>query len=215
MKFGVLGTGVVGQTIGSKLVHLGHDVMMGSRDASNPKAVEWANNEGSPRALYGTFANAAAHGEIIFNCTLGVASLEALHQAGADNLKGKILIDTANPIDYSTNEWLLTVCNTDSLGEQIQRAFPEARVVKSLNTVNCNIMVEPNKLSERTDVFVSGNDADAKKAVTKILHDFGWISVIDLGDIITSRSVEMYIVLWRNFRHVVNSYRFNIKLVSH
>jgi hypothetical protein len=215
MKFGVLGTGVVGQTIASKLVHLGQDVMMGSRDAGNPKAVEWANNEGSPRALYGTFANAAAHGEIIFNCTLGAASLEALQQAGADNLKGKILIDTANPIDYSTNEWLLTVCNTDSLGEQIQRAFPEARVVKSLNTVNCNIMVEPNKLSERTDVFVSGNDADAKKAVTKILHDFGWISVIDLGDIITSRSVEMYIVLWRNFRHVVNSYRFNIKLVSH
>ena len=215
MKFGVLGTGVVGQTIGSKLVHLGHDVMMGSRDASNPKAVEWANNEGSPRALYGTFANAAAHGEIVFNCTLGVASLEALYQAGADNLKGKILIDTANPIDYSTDEWSLTVCNTDSLGEQIQRAFPEARVVKTLNTINCNVMVEPNKLSERTDVFVSGNDPEARKTVSKLLHDFGWISVIDLGDIITSRSVEMYIVLWRNFRHVVDSYRFNIKLVSH
>jgi predicted dinucleotide-binding enzyme len=215
MKFGVLGTGVVGQTIGSKLVYLGHDVMMGSRDASNPKAVEWANSEGSPRALYGTFANAAAHGEIIFNCTLGSASLEALHQTGADNLKGKILIDTANPIDYSTNEWSLTVCNTDSLGEQIQRAFPEARVVKTLNTINCNVMVEPNKLSERTDVFVSGNDPEAKKTVSKLLHDFGWISVIDLGDIITSRSVEMYIVLWRNFRHVVDSYRFNIKLVSH
>ena len=215
MKFGVLGTGVVGQTIASKLVHLGHDVMMGSRDAGNPKAVKWAKNEGSPRALYGTFANAAAHGEVIFNCTLGAASLDALQQAGADNLRGKIIIDTANPIDYSTNEWALTVCNTDSLGEQIQRAFPEARVVKSLNTVNCNVMVDPNKLSERTDVFVSGNDPEAKQAVTKILHDFGWISVIDLGDIVTSRSVEMYIVLWRNFRHVVNSYRFNIKLVSH
>ncbi len=215
MKFCVLGTGLVGQTIGSKLVHLGHNVMMGSRDASNPKAVEWAHLEGSPRALYGTFANAAAYGEIIFNCTLGTASLEALHQAGADNLKGKIIIDTANPIDYSTNEWSLTVCNTDSLGEQIQRAFPEARVVKSLNTINCNVMVEPNKLSERTDIFVSGNDLEAKKTVTKLLRDFGWISVIDLGDIITSRSVEMYIVLWRNFRHVVNSYRFNIKLVSH
>lgn len=216
MKFGVLGTGIVGQTIGSKLVHLGHDVMMGSRDASNPKAVEWANNEGSPRALYGTFANAASHGEIIFNCTLGTASLEALHQAGADNVKGKIIVDTANPIDYSTKEWSLTVCNTDSLGEQIQRTFPDARVVKTLNTVNTSVMVEPNKLSERTDIFVSGNDPEAKKAVTKILRDgFGWISVIDLGDITTSRSVEMYIVLWRNFRHVVNSYRFNIKLVSH
>ncbi len=215
MKFGILGTGIVGQTIGSKLVRLGHDVMMGSRDASNPKAVTWAKEEDSPRALFGTFANAAAHGEVIFNCTLGVASLEVLHKAGAQNLKGKILVDTANPIDYSTDEWLLTVCNTDSLGEQIQRAFPEARVVKTLNTVNSNVMVEPNKLSERTDAFVSGNDPEAKKVVTKLLGDFGWISVIDLGDITTSRGVEMYVVLWRNFRHVVNSYRFNIKLVNY
>ncbi|HUI90413.1 MAG TPA: NAD(P)-binding domain-containing protein [Anaerolineales bacterium] len=215
MKFGVLGTGIVGQTLGSKLVHLGHAVMMGSREANNPKAVAWAKSEESPRALFGTFANAAAHGEIIFNCTLGTASLEALHQAGAANLKGKVLIDTANPLDYSTKEWSLTVCNTDSLGEQIQRAFPEARVVKALNTINAVVMTEPNKLSERTDIFVSGNDPEAKKAVTKILHDFGWITVLDLGDITTSRSVEMYIVLWRNFRHVVDSYRFNIRLVSH
>jgi predicted dinucleotide-binding enzyme len=216
MKFGVLGTGLVGQTIGSKLVHLGHDVMMGSRDASNPKAVAWAKTEDSPRALFGTFANAAAHGEIIFNCTLGTASLDALHQAGADNLKGKILIDTANAIDYSTPEWSLTVCNTDSLGEQIQREFPQTRVVKTLNTINAAVMLEPNKLSERTDVFLSGNDLEAKKVVSKLLRDgFGWISVIDLGDITTSRGVEMYVILWRNFRHVVDSYRFNIKLVSH
>lgn len=215
MKFGVLGTGSVGQTIGSKLVHLGHDVMMGSRDESNPKAVSWTKAENSPRALFGTFANAAAFGEIIFNCTLGAASIEALHRAGAENLKGKILIDTANPIDYSTKEWSLTVSNTDSLGEQIQREFPDARVVKTLNTVNTSVMVEPNKLGERTDIFVSGNDPEAKKAVSKLLQDIGWMSVIDLGDITTSRGVEMYIVLWRNFRHVVDSYRFNIKLVSH
>jgi len=88
-------------------------------------------------------------------------------------------------------------------------------VVKSLNTVNTTVMVEPNKLAERTDIFVSGNDLEAKKAVTKLLHEIGWISVIDLGDITTSRSVEMYIMLWRSFRHVVDSYRFNIKLVSH
>ncbi|HUH97573.1 MAG TPA: NAD(P)-binding domain-containing protein [Anaerolineales bacterium] len=216
MKFGVLGTGVVGQTIGSKLVHLGHDVMMGARDASNPKAVAWAKSENSPRALFGTFANAAAHGEIIFNCTLGTASLNALRMAGSDNLKGKILVDTANPLDYSNNIWSLTVCNTDSLGEQIQREFDQTRVVKTLNTINAVVMVEPNKLSERTDVFVSGNDPEAKKAVTRILRDgFGWISVIDLGDITTARGVEMYVLLWRNFRLLVNSYRFNIKLVSH
>jgi predicted dinucleotide-binding enzyme len=213
MNIGVLGTGVVGQTIGSKLVQLGHDVMMGSRDEANPKAVAWTKQEG-PHALFGTFANAAAFGEIIFNCTFGSASLDALHQAGAKNMKGKILIDTANPLDYSNEIWSLTVCNTDSLGEQIQRAFPETRVVKSLNTVNCDVMVDPNKLLEKTDVFVSGNSADAKAKVIKILHDwFGWRSMIDLGDITTSRSVEMYVILWRNLRLVTSSYRFNIKVV--
>ena len=145
MKIAVLGTGLVGQTIGSKLVHLGHDVMLGSRDEANPKAVLWAKDAGRTNALFGTFANAAAFGEIVLNCTLGSASLDALHQAGAENLSGKILVDTSNPIDYSSDQWTLTVCNTDSLGEQIQRAFPQAQVVKSLNTVNYNVMVDPNK----------------------------------------------------------------------
>ena len=213
MNIGVLGTGVVGQTIGSKLVQLGHDVMMGSRDEANPKAVIWTKQEGH-NALFGTFANAAAFGEIIFNCTYGSASLDALHQAGAQNMKGKVLIDTSNPLDYSNEIWTLTVCNTDSLGEQIQRAFPETRVVKTLNTINCDVMVDPNKLLEKTDVFVSGNSADAKATVIKILHDwFGWRSVIDLGDITTSRGVEMYAILWRNLRLATSSHRFNIKVV--
>jgi 8-hydroxy-5-deazaflavin:NADPH oxidoreductase len=213
MNIGVLGTGVVGQTIGSKLVHLGHVVMMGSRDEANPKAVAWTKQEG-PRALFGTFANAAAFGEIIFNCTIGSASLAALNLAGAENMKGKILIDTANPLDYSNEIWSLTVCNTDSLGEQIQRAFPETRVVKTLNTINCDVIVDPNKLLEKTDVFVSGNSADAKATVIKLLHDgFGWRSVIDLGDITSSRGVEMYVILWRNLRLTTSSYRFNIKVV--
>ena len=214
MKIGVLGTGVVGQTIGSKLVQLGHDVMMGSREEANPRAVAWAKKEGH-NSLFGTFANAAAFGEIIFNCTLGTASLEALQQAKAENLKGKILIDTSNPLDYNGEIWTLTVCNTDSLGEQIQRAFPETRVVKTLNTMNCNVMVDPTKLSEMTHAFVSGNSADAKAAVIAILRDwFGWRSVIDLGDITTSRWVEMYVVLWRNLRHALTSHRFNIKVVT-
>jgi len=213
MNIGVLGTGVVGQTIGSKLVQLGHDVMMGSRDEANPKAVAWTKQEG-PHALFGSFADAASFGEIIFNCTFGSSSLNALQQAGAGNMKGKILIDTSNPIDYSNEIWSLTVCNTDSLGEQIQRAFPDTRVVKTLNTVNCDVMVDPNKLLEKTDVFVSGNSADAKATVIKILHDwFGWRSMIDLGDITTSRGVEMYVILWRNLRLVASSYRFNIKVV--
>lgn len=215
MEIGVLGTGMVGQTIGSKLVQLGHQVMLGSRTAANPKAIAWANEEGSTHALYGTFKNAAKFGEIVFNCTLGAASLDVLQQIGAENLKDKILIDVSNPIDYSAEGLTLTVCNTDSLGEQIQRAFPETRVVKTLNTMNCNLMVEPDKVPGRTNVFVSGNDLKAKETVTEILRDwFGWKSIIDLGDIKTARGVEMYLVLWLSLRRVVTAERFNIKVMT-
>ena len=214
MQIAILGSGVTGQTIGSKLLELGHEVMMGSRDEANPPAVAWAKEEGQ-HALYGTFMNAAAFGEIIFNCTLGSSSLEALQQAGAANLKGKILIDTSNPLDRSTDMWTLTICNDDSLGEQIQRAFPETKVVKTLNTVNANVMVDPAKLLERTHVFVSGDDIEAKATVVRILRDwFGWREIIDLGGIETSRGVEMYVLLWHNLRNAVSSQRFNIKIVT-
>jgi predicted dinucleotide-binding enzyme len=215
MEIGVLGTGMVGRTIGSRLLQLGHQVMLGSRDAANPKAIAWAKEESSSHALYGTFANAAAFGEIIFNCTLGAASLDALQQAGAENIKDKILIDVSNPIDYSAKEFTLTVCNTDSLGEQIQRTFPKARVVKTLNTMNGNVMVEPDKVPGRTNVFVSGDDVKAKEQVTTILREwFGWKSIIDLGDIKTARGAEMYMVLWASLRHVIPAERFNIKIMT-
>jgi 8-hydroxy-5-deazaflavin:NADPH oxidoreductase len=214
MNIGILGTGATGLTIGSKLAELGHDVMVGSRDEANPKAVTWARNAGR-NAVYGTFMNAAEFGEIIFNCTRGTASLDALRMAGERNLSDKVLIDTANPIDYSTDLWTLTVCNTDSLGEQIQREFPKAKVVKTLNTINVNVIVDPNKLIEKTDVFVSGNDIEAKATVVRILKEwFGWREVIDLGDITTSRSVEMYMLLWRSLRKAISEQRFNIKVVT-
>lgn len=214
MKFGVLGTGVVGRTIASKLVQCGHEVMLGARDPDNPKAVSWAKEEGGIHALFGTFANAAAFGDILFNCTMGTASLNAMRLAGAGNMKGKILIDTANPLDYSTDAWSLTISNTDSLGEQLQREFPDTFVVKSLNTINAEVIIHPTMLPEKTDVFVSGNSQDAKAKVTKLLKEcFGWKSVIDLGDITTSRGVEMYVLLWRCFRKSASSYYFNIKLV--
>jgi predicted dinucleotide-binding enzyme len=130
-------------------------------------------------------------------------------------MKGKILIDTANPIDRSTGVWKLTVCNTDSLGEQIQRAYPDTRVVKTLNTVNSNVMADPAKLLEMTDIFVSGNDLDAKATVMRYLRDwFGWTHIIDLGDITTARGVEMYVLLWHYVRDTVPSQRFNIKVVT-
>lgn len=214
MQIGVLGSGITGQTIASKLLELGHEVMMGSRTEANPAAVAWSKEEGQ-HALYGTFANAAAFGEIIFNCTLGSVSLDVLKQAGAENLDGKIIIDTANPLDRSTDMWTLTICNDDSLGEQIQRAFPAAKVVKTLNTVNANVMVDPAKLIERTNVFVSGDDVESKATVVGILRDwFGWREIIDLGGIETSRGVEMYVLLWHNLRNAISSQRFNIKVVT-
>ena len=215
MQIGVLGSGVTAQTIGSKLIQLGHEVMLGSRDEANANAVAWAKDQTGQHALYGTFMNAASFGEIVFNCTLGSGSLAALEQAGAENLSGKILIDTSNPLDRSTDQWSLTVCNDDSLGEQIQRAYPETKVVKTLNTVNANVMVDPAKLLEQTHVFVSGDDIEAKAMVVRILRDwFGWKQIIDLGGIETSRSVEMYVLLWHSLRNAISSQRFNIKVVT-
>lgn len=214
MQIGILGSGVTGQTLGSKLVQLGHEVMLGSREEAKPSSVAWARDAGQ-HALYGTFMNAASFGEVLLNCTLGMASLDALQTAGAENLKGKILIDTANPIDRSGDAWKLTVSNTDSLGEQIQRAFPDCRVVKTLNTVNANVMADPAKLTEMTDIFVSGNDLDAKATVIRYLREwFGWRHIIDLGDITTARGVEMYVLLWHYLRDVTPAQRFNIKVVT-
>jgi predicted dinucleotide-binding enzyme len=197
MRIGVLGTGIVGQTIGTKLIQLGHDVKVGSRSADNAKGADWVKRTGD-RASQGTFADAAAFGEIVFNCTAGTGSLEALRQAGEANLSGKLLIELANPLDFSRGfPPTLSVCNTESLAEQIQAAFPQTRVVKSLNTINCNVMVNPSLVPGDHDVFVSGNDAAAKTEVTTILRDwFGWRNVIDLGDITSARAVEMYLPLW-------------------
>lgn len=215
MKIGVLGTGMVGEAIGTKLIQLGHEVKMGSRTANNEKAAAWVKQSGT-KATQGTFAAAAAFGEVLFNCTSGGASLEALGQAGTENLKGKVLIDIANSLDFSRGmPPSLLVCNTDSLGEQIQRAFPEAKVVKSLNTMNCNLMVNPGLLKEDHLVFVSGNDAAAKATVTMILKDwFGWKSVIDLGDITTARGVEMVLPLWVSLMGTLQTPVFNFKLVK-
>lgn len=196
MKLGVLGSGTVGQAIGGKLVELGHEVMMGTREAA--KLNEWLEKVGG-RAQVGTFAQAAAHGELIFNATNGAGALEALGLAGEANLNGKILIDISNPLDFSKGmPPSLLVCNTDSLGEQIQRAFPNVKVVKSLNTLTANLMVNPHLLAQAEHtIFVSGNDAGAKAQVIDFLkREFGWKDVLDLGDIKTARGVEMVLPLW-------------------
>ena len=197
MKIGILGTGIVGKTLGTKLAKLGHDVRMGSRAAGGEKAKAWVKETGS-KSSEGTFADAAAHGEIVFNCTSGMASLEALKAAGAKNLQGKVLVDVSNPLDFSKGmPPTLSVCNTDSLGEQIQRAYPTAKVVKSLNTVTAAVMVEPSLIPGVHTMFVSGNDAKAKAEVINLLKTgFGWKEVMDLGDITGARSQEMILPLW-------------------
>lgn len=214
MKIGVLGTGMVGKAISTKLVQLGHSVKMGSRTSNNEKAAEWVKTSG-PNASQGTFADAAAFGELVFNCASGMASLEVLKLAGANNLGGKVLIDISNPLDFSKGmPPTLSVCNADSLGEQIQRAFPAVKVVKTLNTMNCNIMVNPSLVPGSHDVFVCGNDAGAKSEVTEILKNwFGWKSVIDLGDITSARGVEMMLPIWIRLMGALQTPNFNFQIV--
>jgi len=215
LRLGIFGTGMVGQAIGSKLIQLGHEVKMGSRTPSNEKAAEWVRGNG-PHASQGTFADAAAFGEILFNCTPGAASIEVLKQAGERNLGGKVLVDISNPLDFSHGmPPTLTVCNTDSVGEQLQRTFPQAKIVKALNTVNCNVMVNPSLVPGDHDLFICGNDPTAKAKVREILTKwFGWKSVTDLGDISNARGTEMYLPLWVRLFSLYQTPNFNIKIVK-
>jgi predicted dinucleotide-binding enzyme len=225
MRFAILGTGVVGKTIAARLADLGHEVMVGTRDPAetlsrtepdrngNPPFSAW--QEEHPEVRLGTFAEAAAHGEMVVNATAGAVSLEVLEQAGEDNLGGKILMDIANPLDFSQGfPPTLLVSNTDSLGEQIQRRFPEAKVVKTLHTMNAYLMVDPAQLAA-TDhtVFVGGDDAEAKAEVSALLRSFGWIDIIDLGDITTSRGTEMLLPIWVRLIGVLQKPSFNFKIV--
>ena len=214
MNIGVFGTGMVGTTIAKKLVALGHSVKLGAREANNEKAAAWAKETGQG-ASHGTFADAAKHGEIVFNCTLGSAALEVVRAAGAENLAGKILIDTSNPLDFSKGmPPSLFSGNTDSLGEALQRELPETKVVKALNTINCEVMVDPSRIPGEHDTFVSGNDAGAKGRVTEILRGwFGWKNVIDLGDISTARGTESYLPLWVRLWGALGTPDFNVHIV--
>ena len=197
----MLGTGVVGTTIAGKLRELGHDVLIGSRSAGEDAV---------------PFAGAAAHGELVFNCTNGNASLDALNAAGAPNLAGKVLIDVSNALDFSQGRPpLVGVSTGDSLGEQIQRAFPEAKVVKALNTVNANVMVDPSVVPGEHDIFLCGNDDGAKRQVTQLLQSFGWAAqrILDLGDITAARAQELYVALWLRLMGVAGGAAFNIRVV--
>lgn len=225
MKIGILGTGVVGQTIAAKLAELGHDVMIGTRDVAKAKATtgktalgpafgEWY--KGHQSIKLGTFAEAAKFGERVFLCTNGAGTLDAIKLAGPANFKGKTVADISNPLDFSKGmppTLLPAFANTNSLGEAVQMALPDAHVVKTLNIVNCEVMVHAKKTGGDPTMFVAGNDASAKGHVKDILKQFGWTDVLDLGDISAARGMEMLVILWvRTWGAIQNGY-FGFKIV--
>ena len=210
MQVAVLGTGSVGRAVAPRLAELGHVVRLGTRDPAATRAREgWTELPGVPLV---TFAEAAADADLVVHAGNGVAALDLLAQAG--DLGGTVLLDISNPLDFSAGfPPTLTVKDTDSLGEQLQRAFPDTRVVKSLNTLTAELMVHPGRLPEPTTVFVSGDDADAKRLVTGLLTELGHRDVIDLGGIETARGTEMWLPLWLRLMGALGTAEFNLKVV--
>ena len=225
MKIAILGTGVVGQTLAAALAAKKHDVMIGTRDPaatlarpaharSNTSYKQW--QDANPSVRLGTFAEAARFGEALINATSGSGALPALENAGAEAMGDKILLDASNPLDFSRGfPPFLSVSNTDSLGEQIQRTYPRLRVVKTLNTVTAAVMADPALVGggDHT-LFMAGNDAEAKASAKRWLGEwFGWRDVLDLGDITAARGTEGYLPIWLRMWGAVGSPVFNVKVV--
>jgi predicted dinucleotide-binding enzyme len=230
MKLAIIGTGTVGQTLAIKLFELGHDVIIGTRNVAsklastekdaygNPPFSEW--HAANKNIKLGTFAEAASFGEIIINASKGVLSLDALKLAGHENLAGKILVDIANPLDFSHGmppSLVAEVSNTNSLGEEIQKTFLEAKVVKTLNTMWCGLMVNPGMIGGGDHVnFICGNDEDAKAQIKSLLNEFCWKNenIIDLGGISSARGTEALLPVWINLMGVMKTGAFNFRIVK-
>ncbi len=230
MKIAILGTGTVGQTFASKLSSLGHDVIMGTRNVAeklasiakdgygNPPFAEW--HKANSNIKLGAFAEAAAFGEMILNATQGANTINALTLADAKNLNGKIVIDVANPLDFSKGmppSLIPELSNTHSLGEEIQKKFPAAKVVKTLNTMWCGLMVNPAMIGGGDHTaFICGNDADAKGKVNLLMNEFGWKNenILDLGDISAARGTEAVLPVWLRIWGATQNGAFNFKIVS-
>lgn len=224
MNIAVLGTGMVGQAIAGRLLELGHSVVVGTRDPQATRARTEPDQMGNapfsawqqshPGVALATFEEAAAGADLVVNASSGAATLDVLGQAGADSLAGKVLVDIANPLDFSAGfPPTLAVKDTDSLGEQVQRAFPGTKVVKTLNTLNASLMVDPQSLGGSSSVFVSGDDPEAKATVIGLLESFGHDDVIDLGGIETARGTEMVLPLWLRLMGALGTPHFNLKVV--
>ncbi len=224
MKIAVLGTGMVGRTIAAKLMNLGHDVALGTRDPRASLAREPAEGQTSLADWLKAhdaihlmdFTGAAAHGDWVFCALNGKGVLEGLAIAGTEAIGDKIVVDISNPLDFSRGlPPSLFVSNTDSMAEMIQRLLPEARVVKTLNTVNANVMVDPRAVAEGDHtMFVCGNDSDARVAVARFLKsEFGWYDVMDLGDLTAARGMEAALHLWLKLWGAIGNPNFGMKVV--
>lgn len=225
MKIGILGTGVVGRTVAVGLAGLGHDVMIGTRDVDALLARKEPDGMGNlPFSVWhtgnagigvGTFAGTGIHAELLVNATLGGGSLDALAAAGAADLDGRIVIDTSNPLDFSKDfPPSLFICNTDSLAEQLQGAFPGVRVVKAWNTMTAGLMTNPAAVADGDHTIpICGNDADAKATVAELLRAFGWRDVLDLGELTNARGMEAYLLLWLSLYNAAGTPMVNTKVV--
>jgi predicted dinucleotide-binding enzyme len=225
MRYAILGTGMVGRMLATKLASLDHEVVIGTRDPDvtatrdEPGAFglapypEWQQSH--PGVSLASFSEAAAGADVIVNATSGRVSVAVLTAARAENLAGKLLIDVANPLDFSHGmPPTLDPVNSDSLGEQIQRTFPEAKVVKTLHTMGNQVMVDPARVPGEHHVFVGGNDAGAKAQVSALLGEMGWpaASIIDLGDITSARATEMMLPMWLRLMQTLGRPDFNFHI---
>ena len=210
MKIGVLGSGPAGQTLATGFLDKGHAVMIGSRDLT--KLDGWLRHAG-PGAQVGSFADATQFGELVVLSVLGSAAEEAIRLAGIENFSGKIVIDACDPLDFSSGQPGLFVGTTDSLGERIQRLIPDAYVVKGLNVVQADVMINPSLTGDEPDMFIAGNNDEAKQTVTSLLEEFGW-PVIDMGGIQSARWLEALSMAWVVYSHRTGKTHHAFKLVG-
>lgn len=213
MKIGILGSGQVGQTLGSGFAANGHDVVIGSRDPHKPELRKWLKSANGHGAV-GTLAEAAAHGDLLILATAGTAALDAIDAAGPSQFRDKILIDVTNPLEFNNGSAPgLFVGLTDSLGERVQRKLPKAKVVKAFNTMNATTMIKPKMREGLADVLVAGNDKAAKRAVGKLAAEFGWGQPIDLGGIENARWMEAWVPLWMRIANDQGSWKVALRIL--
>jgi len=225
MKVGILGTGSVGRALAEGFVREGHDVLVGTRDVDElmartepdrmgtPPFAEWLGEHAG--VAVGAFSHVGEHAELLVNATLGTASIDVLRAAGLAEAPGRIVIDASNALDHSGGfPPSLFVVNTDSLAEQIQREFPDARVVKAWNTMTASLMTNPGLLSGGDhSIPICGNDDDARRQVADLLRSFGWRDVVDLGDLTAARGMEAYLLLWLRLYGAAGTPLVNVKIV--